>query len=209
MLAEPIMTDQDITALVSSRICHDLISPIGAIGNGVELLHELSSGTSPELALIAESAATAAHKLRCFRVAFGAAQRGTQIARSDIEATLTAMFTGRASVQLIAGGAAELPRPLAKALLLTLLCQERCLPMGGESRVLIESDGFLIETAAAKIRDVGALWSLIDRPGTRVELAPAEVQFALLAEMLCQNGTRLSRDISEGRITLALRGLPV
>jgi histidine phosphotransferase ChpT len=203
------MTDQDITALVSSRICHDLISPIGAISNGVELLHELPGGASPELALIAESAETAARKLRCFRLAFGAAEPGAQVARSEIETTLTAMFTGRASVELMAGGAADLPRLLAKALLLTLLCQERCLPMGGESRVLLEGDGFLIETAAARIRDLGPLWSLLDRPGTRVELAPAEVQFALLAELLGQSRARLSRNISEGRITLALRGLPV
>ena len=208
MLAEPSMTDQDITALVSSRICHDLISPIGAISNGVELLHELPGGASPELALIAESAESAAQKLRCFRIAFGASPAGATVPRSDIEQALAALFVGRASVELVAGGPPELPRALAKALLLTLLCQERCLPLGGESRVLIEPDGFLIETAAAKIRDLAPLWSLIERPGTRVELAPAEVQFALLAEMLSVSGARLSRNVSDGRITLALRGLP-
>lgn len=209
MLAETPMTDQDITALVSSRICHDLISPIGAISNGVELLHELSGTASPELSLIAESVETAAQKLRCFRIAFGAATADSAVARSDIDTTLAACFTGRASVGLIADGSTEMPRLLAKAMLLTLLCQERCLPLGGDSRVLLEPSGFLIETSAPKIRDIGSLWSLIDRPGTRVELAPAEVQFALLAELLQQTGAKLSRDVSDSRITLALRGLPV
>jgi len=203
------MTDQDITALVSSRICHDLISPIGAISNGVELLHEMPGTASPELALIAESVETAAQKLRCFRIAFGAAPAGSVVARSDIDTALAALFTGRASVELVSDGAADMSRILAKALLLTLLCQERCLPLGGESRVLLEPAGFLIETTAGKIRDVGPPWSLIDRPGTRVELAPAEVQFALLADLLSQSGGKLTRDISEGRITLAMRGLPV
>ena len=46
---------RDLSALLGSRICHDLISPLGAIGNGVELLAMAGSGNSPEIALIAES----------------------------------------------------------------------------------------------------------------------------------------------------------
>ena len=63
-----------LTALVASRICHDLISPIGAIGNGVELLTMESGGTlRPEFALISESVANANARIRLFRIAFGAA----------------------------------------------------------------------------------------------------------------------------------------
>jgi histidine phosphotransferase ChpT len=68
------MSDQpDLAALIGSRICHDLISPIGAIGNGVELLLMEASGKGPELSLISESVAAANARIRFFRVAFGAA----------------------------------------------------------------------------------------------------------------------------------------
>ena len=66
------MTDQtDLAALLGSRICHDLISPIGAIGNGVELLMMEGGTPSPELVLIAESVAAANARIRFFRLAFG------------------------------------------------------------------------------------------------------------------------------------------
>ena len=59
------MTDQtDLSALLGSRICHDLISPIGAIGNGVELLMMEGGTPSPELVLIAESVAAANARIR-------------------------------------------------------------------------------------------------------------------------------------------------
>ncbi len=53
-----------------SRICHDLISPVGAIGNGVEFLAELTE-TIPEVGLIADSVASANGKLQFFRICFG------------------------------------------------------------------------------------------------------------------------------------------
>ena len=67
-------TELDLAALISSRICHDLISPIGAINNGLELLG--MSGQSldtPEMSLINESVQNASARIRFFRIAYGAA----------------------------------------------------------------------------------------------------------------------------------------
>ena len=63
----------DLAALIASRICHDLISPIGAIGNGVELLAMEPGGPRPEMALISESVANANARIRFFRICFGQA----------------------------------------------------------------------------------------------------------------------------------------
>jgi histidine phosphotransferase ChpT len=66
--------DLDLAALVSSRICHDLLSLIGAINNGLELLN--MSGASPigpEMQLICDSVKSASARIRFFRIAFGAA----------------------------------------------------------------------------------------------------------------------------------------
>ena len=65
--------NRDLSSLVGSRICHDLISPIGAIGNGVELLQMAPRDSAAELDLITDSVDNAAARIRFFRVAFGAA----------------------------------------------------------------------------------------------------------------------------------------
>ena len=80
-------TRADISALVSSRICHDLVSPLGAIGNGVELLGMSGAPEGPELQLINESVENANARLRFFRIAFGAASADQVISRSEILAT--------------------------------------------------------------------------------------------------------------------------
>ena len=72
MLAETHPED-DLVALVGSRLCHDLISPLGAIGNGVELLTMTATTLSPELQLITESVAAANARIKFFRLAFGRA----------------------------------------------------------------------------------------------------------------------------------------
>ena len=59
--------------LIGSRICHDLISPIGAINNGIELIEMGSTASTPEMTLISESVVNASARIRYFRIAFGAA----------------------------------------------------------------------------------------------------------------------------------------
>ncbi len=65
----------DFASLLCSRLCHDLLSPVGAMNNGLELL---ADETDPEmqarcLELLGESARASANKLKFFRLAFGAA----------------------------------------------------------------------------------------------------------------------------------------
>jgi len=69
--------------LIGSRICHDLISPLGAIGNGVELLTMSGTSTAPEISLIAESVENANARIRFFRIAFGAASGLSQIGNAE------------------------------------------------------------------------------------------------------------------------------
>ena len=54
----------NLSALIGSRICHDLISPIGAINNGLELLGMTTRQAGPEMALISESVENAAARIR-------------------------------------------------------------------------------------------------------------------------------------------------
>ncbi|MEM8788715.1 MAG: histidine phosphotransferase family protein [Pseudomonadota bacterium] len=199
------MTLPDLSALVSSRICHDLISPVGAIGNGVELLSSIPGGPGEELALISDSVSTATQKLRCFRLAFGAAPAGASVSAAETKTAVQSLFQGRyaANMSLQAG---DPRRATVKALLLTILCQEKALPLGGTSAIDLRRDGFQIDTAAPKLREDRALWALIDRPGLPADLAAAEVQFPLLGQCLRDAGARLERHFEDTHIRLEVTG---
>ena len=192
---------QDITALVSSRICHDLISPIGAISNGVELITELSPSVTPELLLIEDSASTASAKVRYFRIAFGDARPEAQVSVSEMKLVMGKTFLGRSTSQLNVE-AAHLPRPLAKALLLALLCVERALPLGGKIEASASDDGFTIEVQADRIAPTEHHWSLITTPNPETEVSASEVQFLLLGLEMDKLAATITTEFGETALTL-------
>jgi len=64
--------DLRLCELLAARLCHDLVGPIGAVANGVELIGEDGSGADAEVVrLISGSAKVASNRLQAFRVAFG------------------------------------------------------------------------------------------------------------------------------------------
>ena len=69
------MNAVDLASLLCSRLCHDLMSPVGALNNGIELLADETDPDMREkcLELLADSARASANKLKFFRLAFGAA----------------------------------------------------------------------------------------------------------------------------------------
>ena len=68
------MNSVELASLLCSRLCHDLLSPVGALNNGIELLADEQDPEMRErcLELLAESARASANKLKFFRLAFGA-----------------------------------------------------------------------------------------------------------------------------------------
>lgn len=169
----------DFAALIGSRICHDLISPLGAIGNGVELLEMTGAGASPEVALISESVANANARIRFFRVAFGAAGSGGMVPAGEIRSVLAAVARGsRLGIDWQVAG--DVPRALAKLAFLALQCLETALPWGGEIIVTTSDGGWCAEGRAARLNIDGALWSNLSAASPDPAIAPALVQFALL-----------------------------
>lgn len=117
------MTDAsvDLASLLCSRLCHDLLSPVGAMTNGLELLAEEKD---PEMRkrcmeLLEQSARTSADKLKFFRLAFGAAGGfGDMVGVEEPRALIDALAGpgGRTQVNW-ALGTASLPKPAVKILL--------------------------------------------------------------------------------------------
>lgn len=128
----------DLAALLCSRVCHDLISPVGAIVNGLEVLAEDKDEETQAFALelIKKSANTASAKLQFCRIAFGAAgSAGSQIDTGDAE-KLSRGFLEDDKTKI----AWNLPRLLlgknrVKLLLNMLLIAGQTIPRGGQLTV--------------------------------------------------------------------------
>lgn len=184
----------DLAQLIGSRICHDLISPIGAISNGVELISMLPATTPPreELELIESSARAAAGRVKLYRVAFGTAAAGTRISAAELRGVLAEAFLGgRMGVAFEAEG--DMARPWAQIGCLALLCFETALVRGGSVRAVWRQEGWQISSSAAGRRVDGALWGLLSgAEGAAPEITPSLVQFRLLADSAASMGRRVS-----------------
>ncbi|MDA9318266.1 hypothetical protein N9Q54_00305 [Octadecabacter sp.] len=90
----PNPTTPNLTALLGSRICHDLINPLGAIGNGIELLGLAGVAEGEEMTLVSGSVENATAKLKFLRLAFGDAAADQVVARADLLSTLDAVACG-------------------------------------------------------------------------------------------------------------------
>ncbi|MGA0715265.1 MAG: histidine phosphotransferase family protein, partial [Gemmobacter sp.] len=124
---------EDLAALVGSRICHDLVNPLGAIGNGAELLVMEDSRLGPLARLIGDSVESATARLRLYRLAFGP-PGAERIGQPEIAATVAGYVAGR---RLSVGWEAPGDRARADVRLafLLILCAETALPRGGEIAV--------------------------------------------------------------------------
>ncbi|MCY1125712.1 histidine phosphotransferase family protein [Frigidibacter sp. RF13] len=191
-----------MASLLASRICHDLVSPLGAIANGLELLAMSGIAAGPELALISESVAAANDRIRFFRIAFGQAHTDQRIARSDLQAAIDAQGrTSRLAIDwTVAPDGAE--RGPAKLALLAILCLESAMPRGG--KVSVEAGGqWRVSGQSEMIRNDNPLWAQLGAPDLIDTPPPALIQFVLLASEARRLGRDVKAEIGANRITLS------
>lgn len=194
------MTDKtDLAALLGSRICHDLISPIGAISNGVELLMMEGGPPSPELALIAESVAAAQASIGFFRIAFGLSGGEQRLGRAELTKILTETSQG-GRVKLDWAVTEPVPRDEAKQAFLAIMCCESALAFGGTITLTKADDKWQIIARAERLRVDHDLWDSLSQP--KPDLAPAQVHFALFAREIKQQKRRLVTEITATEIRL-------
>ena len=190
----------DLAALVGSRICHDLISPIGAIGNGIELLTLVDGDGGSEIELISESVESASARIRFFRVAYGAAGPDQRISRSDVLKILSASARGGRLTYFwqIEGDQARQDVRLA---FLIIQCFETAMPMGGDVHVVRDGDTWVLSAVSERLLVDKALWGSLTDPTATVKHTAAQVQFALLPRVLADAGKSLKVDADSDRIT--------
>ena len=144
----------DLAALLCSRVCHDLISPVGAIMNGLEVMEDDKDEETSKFAmdLIKKSAKTASAKLQFCRIAFGAAgSAGAQIDTGDAEKVTRGLMEDEKTKV-----AWNLPRALmaknrVKLLLNMMLLAAQAIPRGGQLTVdsIGEGDSIGFKVSAA------------------------------------------------------------
>lgn len=133
--------------LLNSRLCHDLISPVSAIGNGVELIEETGGDMLDDaLALIGDSARRASGRLSIFRIALGAAGGQAGLEPGDVLRALEAAFDGgKVSLSVgpsVADRLGTMPDGAGKLLACLVLVAEETVPFGGRIDVVTRgSDG--------------------------------------------------------------------
>lgn len=198
MTAQPA---NDLPALIGSRICHDLISPLGAIGNGLELLQLSGQSESPEMALIAQSVETAQARIRFFRIAYGAASPAETIDGRELRTALQACFATHALQ--VDWTPETTPRHRAKLAFLMLQCLETALPYGGRISVVDEDARVSVRAEAERMALDPTLFEALSATGAGVALRPAQVQFGLLAETAEMLDWSISVEIAENALGLS------
>ena len=129
----------DLAALLCSRVCHDIISPVGAINNGLELLDE-GGADEDAMKLIRQSARNASARLQFARIAFGAAgSAGMLIDTGDAESVAIAFLKNEKPELIWNGPRALLPKNKVKLLLNLLLVANAAIPRGGKLTVTLEN----------------------------------------------------------------------
>ena len=134
-----VAVDLRVVELLCSRLCHDLVSPVGAVSNGVELLSEIGGAPDAEaLTLVGQSAQNAARRLRFFRAAYGA-NAASNITVSEVRELATGMVGDRhIAVQLDSGTTLPTHQTSVKLLLNMILMGAESLPRGGTLHVRVD-----------------------------------------------------------------------
>ena len=157
----------DLAALLCSRVCHDIISPVGAIINGLEVLDEDNSEDMREFAntLIKRSARQASAKLQFARLAFGAAgSAGAEIDLNDAQKVATGYMEGEKAEFSWEAPRVLMPKNLVKLLLNLILLANAAVPRGGTIHVNVPSASparFLLRSTGPSARVPAAFEKLV------------------------------------------------
>jgi histidine phosphotransferase ChpT len=153
------MNDLDFAALLVSRVCHDLVSPVGAVVNGLEVLEDERDATmrADALKLVASSAEQAAARLQFCRIAYGAAgSAGAELDLTEVGRIVAGLVRGGKVTVEWRAPALNWPKDWAKLLMNATLVAADSLPRGGQVIVETTTDpaapGFTVRATGQNAR---------------------------------------------------------
>jgi len=206
--------DLRVLELLSSKICHDLISPVSAINNGVELIEDIGGSVVDEaMKLIGDSAVQASRKLRVFRIAYGRAGSEENLPLRDVRLVAQQYFTG-GKIKLLwddslALGATAAARGALKVLVNMLIMTEEMLAYGGEIKVCAigeeGSGGTRLEIRGRNIHVSQAFGEALSQETAVENLTPRTVQPYMTGLFASRFALQIKPDsFEEDRLDLSL-----
>ncbi|CDM58863.1 MULTISPECIES: histidine phosphotransferase ChpT [Rhizobium] len=173
------LTGPDLAALLCSRVCHDVISPVGAINNGLELLDE-GGADADAMDLIRTSALNASVRLKFARLAFGASGSvGASIDTGEAERAAKDFAAAEKKTEVTwSGPRAIIAKNRVKLLLNLFLVAYSSIPRGGILEITLENPEL---DAKFKIVAKGKLMRL---PPKFVEISTGEIEEAIDAHTI-------------------------
>jgi histidine phosphotransferase ChpT len=197
----------DLAALLCSRVCHDLISPVGAIINGLEVMEEDKDEETKAFALdlIKRSAGQASAKLQFCRLAFGAAgSAGAQIELGDAEKAVRGLFEDGKTVIMWQLPRELVPKNRAKLLLNMLLIAAGAIPRGGRLDVVAVNGGYRVTASGQNARLAPAVADLL--AGSPAQAVDAHTIQPLYAGILARDcGLTVSATLEGDAVALVAR----
>jgi histidine phosphotransferase ChpT len=200
----------ELASLLASRLCHDLLSPVGAMSNGLELLAEEKD---PEMRkrcmeLLEQSAKASADKLKFFRLAFGAAGGfGELVPVEEPRALVDALVAGSGRIEVNwALGAPSLPKAAVKVLLNLALIGIEALVRGGTLDVGAEQrDGaseIVIRASGPKIAFDPVIGRALDGSLAAGELTSRTAPSAMIQRLAVSLGGGLQFALSDEALVM-------
>lgn len=211
MSSEELLGPIELASLLSSRICHDVVSPVGAIINGLEMLEIDNSPEMRERYMqhIEQSARQASASLQFMRLAFGAGgSAGSMIDLADVRQILAAQFEHERADVALSLPVAMASRSAVRVLLNLALFAIRAIPRGGTVTVTMELEGekaaltIVAEGVKARVPDTTAL--VIGEPSD-VPLDPHSIQPYLTGLLARDIGMTVTASLDGDRFTLEAR----
>ncbi len=137
------MTDLEFSAFLVSRVCHDLVGPLGAVVNGLEVLEDERDAAmrADALKIVTSSAAQALARLQFMRIAFGAAgSAGAELDLGEVNRLIGGLLNGGRLTLEWDSPHVNWPKDWAKLLMNAALIAADCLPRGGTVRIDVNAD---------------------------------------------------------------------
>lgn len=205
----------DLAALLCSRVCHDIISPVGAIINGLEVLDEDNGEEMRDFAfeLIRRSADQASAKLQFARLAFGAAgSTGAEIDLGDAEKVATGYMEGEKPEFSWQAPRVLMAKNLVKLLLNLILLAIAAVPRGGRVSVVVDGEAdrprFVLRSTGANARIPAAFEKLVpgDIAGIAIDAQAVQAYYTGALARACRMSVTAVPDGDDIVITAAPEG---
>ncbi len=204
------LNDLDLAALLCSRVCHDVISPVGAVANGLEVLEDEDDEEMREVALdlVRRSARQASAKLQFCRLAFGAS--GSQGSNIDLgeAGDVARMFVGDEKVKLDWQAPREnRPKLEVKLLMNMMLVAMTTIPRGGVVEINVNGTSLTARSRGENARISDKLAQVLDGSLPDDEMDARLVQPYYMKRLAGEAGFDLILELSDDGATItAARG---